>query len=48
MFESLDDTMKKDHEAATSKSERLMLWAGVAIASILVFGGIYYGFQYLS
>jgi hypothetical protein len=43
MFDSLDDTMKKDAQEASSKSERLMLWLAVAAASLLVFGGLYFG-----
>jgi hypothetical protein len=43
MFDSLDETMKKDAKAQTTNSERLMLWLAVAAASVLVFGGLYFG-----
>ena len=43
MFDSLDDTMKKDQKESTSGSERMMLWLAVAAASLLVFGGLYFG-----
>jgi hypothetical protein len=43
MFDSLDETMKKDAKAQTSNSERMMLWLAVAAASVLVFGGLYFG-----
>ncbi|HEU0123798.1 MAG TPA: hypothetical protein VFQ91_24920 [Bryobacteraceae bacterium] len=43
MFDSLDETMKKDAKEATSNSERMMLWLAVAAASVLVFGGLYFG-----
>lgn len=47
MFDSLDETMKKDAKAQTSNSERMMLWLAVAAASLLVFGGLYWGVQFL-
>ena len=43
MFDSLDETMKKDAKAQTTTSERMMLWLAVAAASLLVFGGLYFG-----
>jgi hypothetical protein len=43
MFDSLDETMKKDAHEQTTNKERMMLWLGVAVASILVFGGLYFG-----
>ena len=47
MFDSLDETMKKDAKAQTTNSERLMLWLAVAAASVLVFGGLYFGVRVL-
>lgn len=47
MFESLDDTMKKDAKEQTSNSERMMLWLAVITASVLVFGGLYFGVRVL-
>ena len=43
MFDSLDEQMKKDDERASTKSERMMKWAAVAVTSLLVFGGLYLG-----
>jgi len=43
MFDSLDDTMKKDEREQTTNSQRMILWLAVAAASILVFGGLYFG-----
>ena len=45
MFDSLDDTMKRDEQSATSKSERIIRYAAVAVASILLFGGLYLGIR---
>ena len=45
MFDSLDDTMKKDD--ATSKKERYIRYAVIAIASIVLFGGLVAGVQML-
>ena len=45
MFDSLDETMKHDEQAASSNKERMLLWAAIALVSILVFGGVYFGFQ---
>jgi len=43
MFDSLDETMKKDEKSATTASERTMVWLAIAAASILVFAGLYFG-----
>ena len=43
MFESLDEQIKHDLEAQNSKKQRMLLWVVVAITSILLFGGLYYG-----
>ncbi|MEZ5402297.1 MAG: hypothetical protein R2729_21665 [Bryobacteraceae bacterium] len=48
MFESLDDTMKHDDKAASSPKERAVVWVAVAILSVLLFGGLYFGVQFLS
>ena len=45
MFDSLEEQMKHDDQAASTNKERFLLWAAIAVASILVFGGVYYGFQ---
>lgn len=45
MFDSLDETMKKDAKSASSATERMMIWLVVAAASVLVFAGLYYGIR---
>ena len=45
MFDSLEEQMKHDAKASSTNKERMLLWAAIAVASILVFGGVYYGFQ---
>jgi len=47
MFDSLDETMKKDAKESSSNSERMMLWLAVLTASVLVFGGLYFGVKVL-
>src|SRR5690349_16775742 len=48
MFEALEDHIRIDEEKATPKSQRLMLWAGVTVVSIILFGALYFGIQLLS
>jgi hypothetical protein len=43
MFDSLDEQMKKDLDRESTKKQRLLLYLVVAVASILLFGGLYYG-----
>lgn len=43
MFESLDEQIKHDLDAQTTKKQRLLLWLGVAVASVILFGGLYFG-----
>lgn len=43
MFESLDDQIKHDLDAQTSTRQKVLLWIAVAVASVLLFGGLYYG-----
>jgi hypothetical protein len=47
MFDSLDDQMKADERRETTTAERYMRWVVVAITSIVVFGGLYYGVRML-
>jgi hypothetical protein len=47
MFESLDDTMKHDEEAVTSKKERILKWVLVGVVSLVLFGGLYMGVRLL-
>lgn len=43
MFDSLDEQMKHDEHEQSSNKERLLRWVAVAIVSVLVFGGLYFG-----
>ena len=47
MFDSLDEQMKHDVEETTTKRERLLRWALVALTSVLLFGGLYMGVRLL-
>ena len=43
MFEVLDDQMKIDEQRASTKRERVILWAVIALLSIILFGALYFG-----
>lgn len=47
MFDSLSDRMKQDEQLEVNKTERYVRWAVVAILSILLFGGLYFGVRML-
>ncbi|MEZ5352326.1 MAG: hypothetical protein R2762_06780 [Bryobacteraceae bacterium] len=47
MFDSLDDTMKHNDRSTSSTKERVVVWISVAVFSILLFGGLYFGVQFL-
>ncbi len=47
MFESLDDHIKHDTEAESTRTERILRWVMALVAGILVFGGLYYGVRLL-
>jgi hypothetical protein len=47
MFDSLDDQMRHDARAASSPKERIAVWLSVVIVSVLLFGGLYFGVQFL-
>ena len=42
MFDSLDEKIKHDDAAETSRSERIAKGMVVAILSVLLFGGLYF------
>jgi len=48
MFDSLDDQIKHDLEKESSKTERWIRYGVVAVASIILFGGLVLGVQLLS
>jgi hypothetical protein len=41
MFDSLDDKIKEDDKAETSRNERVVKGVVIAALSILLFGGLY-------
>ena len=41
MFDSLDEKIKHDDAAETSRGERLLKGAVIAVLSIVLFGGLY-------
>lgn len=43
MFEVLDDQMKMDEQRASTKRERIILWAVITVLSIILFGALYFG-----
>ncbi len=47
MFESLDDQIKHDVEAVSSKKERILCWVAALAATVLVLGGLYFGVRML-
>jgi hypothetical protein len=47
MFDSLDDQMKHDSAQQTSSGQRLLVWAAVGLVTLVVFGGLYLGVQFL-
>jgi hypothetical protein len=47
MFDSLDEQMKKDDKRIPTK-ERLMRWAIVAIAALVVLGAVVAGVRMMS
>jgi Ni,Fe-hydrogenase I cytochrome b subunit len=47
MFESLDDQMKSDMAAGSSKKERILCWVAAIAATVLVLGGLYLGVKML-
>jgi hypothetical protein len=47
MFDSLADRMKADEKAETNNTERAIRWLAVAILSVLLFGGLYFGVRML-
>jgi hypothetical protein len=48
MFDSLDEQIKKDEDRVSSGKERMVRWAIVVIAAVVVFGGLILGVHYMS
>jgi hypothetical protein len=47
MFDSLDDQMKRDIQAESTSTERMIRYAVIAVTSVLLFGGLFLGVRYL-
>lgn len=47
MFESLDEQIKHDLQAQSTKKQRVLLWLAVAVASVILFGGLYMGVRFI-
>src|SRR5690349_3521257 len=47
MFDSLADKIRQDEHETANKTERFLKWGFVAIASIVLFGGLYVGVRFL-
>jgi hypothetical protein len=47
MFDSLSDQMKHDLDEQTPKLHRIIEYVIVAVASVVIFGGLYMGIRFL-
>jgi hypothetical protein len=45
MFQSLAERMKHDDALQNTPRERMMKWVVIAVAAIVVFGGLYFAIQ---
>lgn len=45
MFDGLDEQMKRDEQAGTTSMERYMKYLAVAVGSILLLSGAYFGLK---
>lgn len=48
MFDSLNEQMKHDRDRESSSQQRILLWIAIAVASLIVFGGLYFGVSTLA
>ena len=48
MFDSLDDQMKHDDQEQTTTQQRILKWVLIAVLSLVLFGGLYFGVRLLS
>ena len=46
MFDSLADRIREDEQI--SASQRYLRWAAILVISIVLFGGLYFGVQFLN
>lgn len=47
MFDCLADQIRHDEHVQVSNLERYARWFAVAILSVTIFGGLYFGIQWL-
>ena len=47
MFDCLADQIRHDEHLQVSNKERYVRWFAVAVLSVVIFGGLYYGIQWL-
>lgn len=47
MFDSLSDQIKHDLDEQTPRSTRIIEYVIVAVASVVIFGGLYMGIRFL-
>jgi hypothetical protein len=47
MFESLDDQMKQDLKAERTPKERILEYLAIALVSVVVFAGVFFGVRLL-
>ncbi|HEY1239320.1 MAG TPA: hypothetical protein VGF16_02135 [Bryobacteraceae bacterium] len=47
MFDCLADQIRNDEHLQISNKERYVRWFAVSVLSVVVFGGLYYGIQWL-
>ena len=47
MFDSLADRIREDEHKEVNPTERALRWVAIAVISILLFGGLYYGVRML-
>ena len=46
MFDSLADRIREDEQV--SANQRYLRWAAILIISVVLFGGLYFGVQFLN
>jgi hypothetical protein len=47
MFDSLADRIREDEHKEVKTTERILRWVAVAVVSVALFGGLYYGVKML-
>jgi len=47
MFDSLADRIREDEHKEVNNTERIVRWVVIAVSSVVIFGGLYYGVRML-